>query len=184
MNGLNPSISVIIPCYNEEKYISKLLDNLLQQDYPKDKTEIIFADGLSTDRTKDIILSYQKENSFIKLIDNPHRTVPHALNAAIKASGGEIIIRMDAHALYPNNYLSELLRKKTEHRAENVGGICITQPVNGTLIARSIALAVSHPLGVGNSSFRIGASEEKEVDTVPFGCFSRDLFNRVQSRFI
>lgn len=172
-------ISVIIPCFNEEKYISKLLDNLLQQDYPKDKTEIIFADGLSTDRTREIIIEYQKQNSSIKLIDNPQRVVPHALNAAIRASSGELIVRIDAHAFYPNNYLSVLVKKKAEYNADNVGGVCITEPVNDSLMARAIALTVSHPLGVGNSSFRIGADEEKEVDTVPFGCFDRSLFDRI-----
>lgn len=185
-----PRISVVIPCFNEEKYIAALIENLLQQDYPKDKTEIIFADGLSSDRTKEIIQSYQnfslhrrgvggEANPFIKIIDNPHRVVPHALNSAIRASTGEIIVRMDAHSIYPKNYWSVLVQKLQEHNAENVGGVWITQAGAETLTAKAIVLATSHPLGIGNADYRLGAKEDKVADTVPYGCFHRSLFERI-----
>lgn len=176
---LTKKISVIIPCFNEEKYIAALIENLLQQDYPKDKTEIIFADGLSSDRTKEIIQRYQTDYPFIKLIDNPYRVVPHALNAAIKASTGEVIVRMDAHSIYPKNYWSVLVQKLQEHSADNVGGVWITQAGTNTLTAKAIVLATSHPLGIGNADYRLGANEDKIVDTVPYGCFHRSLFDRI-----
>lgn len=174
-----PRISVVIPCFNEEKYIAALIENLLQQDYPKDKTEIIFADGLSSDRTKEIIQQYQTDYTFIRIIDNPHRVVPHALNSAIRASTGEIIVRMDAHSIYPKNYWSVLVQKLQEHNAENVGGVWITQAGAETLTAKAIVLATSHPLGIGNADYRLGAKEDKVADTVPYGCFHRSLFERI-----
>lgn len=155
------------------------MENLLQQDYPKESLEIIFADGLSTDKTKDILLSYREKHSFIQVIDNPQRVVPHALNAAIKASSGEIIIRMDAHSIYPKNYWSVLVEKLDEYQADNVGGVWNTQPGADTLTAQAIALATSHPLGIGNAGYRLGVKEDKVVDTVPYGCFKKELFARI-----
>jgi len=172
-------ISVIIPCFNEEKFIVQLIENLLGQDYPKDLLEIIFADGKSTDKTRDLIDGYARRFGFIKLIDNPQRLVPFALNKAILASSGEVIIRMDAHSVYPINYLSILVEKLFGHKAENVGGVWITIPGNDTRRAKAIVLATTHPLGIGNADYRLGAPGDKEVDTVPYGCFHRDLFGRI-----
>lgn len=179
MSSEQKSISVIIPCFNEEKYLASLIEDLLRQDYPKEKVEIIFADGRSSDHSREIISSYQKEYAFIRLIDNPHRFVPHALNVAIRESKGEIIIRMDAHSQYPHNYWSTLVKKLDEYQADNVGGAWNTQPGANTLVARAIVFATSHPLGIGNASYRLGAKEEREVDTVPYGCFHRSLFERI-----
>ncbi len=172
-------ISIIIPCYNEEKYIALLIENLLRQDYPKELTEIIFIDGRSTDATNTIIKSYQQKHSHIVLLDNPHRVVPHALNIGIRYSTGDIVIRMDAHSQYPANYWSVLVQKLIEHQADNVGGVWVTQPGADTLTAKAIVLATSHPLGIGNAGYRLGADRDKEVDTVPYGCFHRSLFDRI-----
>jgi len=93
-------LSVICPIYNEEKYIGKCIESILAQDYPKDNLEVIFADGMSTDRTREIVAEYASKYSFIRLIDNPKRIVPPALNAAMDASRGDVIMRLDAHAAY------------------------------------------------------------------------------------
>ena len=97
-------LSVICPIYNEEKYIGPCIESILAQDYPKDNLEVIFADGMSTDRTRAIIAEYAAKCPFIRLIDNPKRIVPPALNAAIAVSRGDIIMRLDAHAIYPQDY--------------------------------------------------------------------------------
>ena len=99
-------LSVICPIYNEEKYIGACIESIIAQDYPKDNLEVIFADGMSTDRTREIVEEYATKYPFIRLIDNPKRIVPPALNAAIDASHGEIIMRLDAHASYQPNYFS------------------------------------------------------------------------------
>lgn len=172
-------ISVICPIYNEEKYIAKCIDSILAQDYPKDDLEVIFVDGMSTDKTREIVASYTEKYPFIKLFDNPARIVPPAMNIGIRRALGEIIIRLDAHAIYPANYFSELTKYLVELDADNVGGICRTLPVNDSVKCRSIASVLSSRFGMGNSYFRIGSDSIKQVDTVPFGCFRRELFDRI-----
>ena len=172
-------LSVICPIYNEEKYIAKCIDSILAQDYPKDDMEIIFVDGMSTDKTREIVAEYMGKYDFIRIIDNPERIVPPAMNIGIRASKGEIIVRLDAHAVFPQNYFSELVKNLIELNADNVGGVCRTLPINDSVIARSIAAVLSSPFGMGNSHFRIGVNSIKEVDTVPFGCFRRDIFDKV-----
>lgn len=172
-------LSVICPIYNEEKYIAGCIESILRQDYPKDDLEVIFADGMSSDRTREIVTEYAAKYPFIKLIDNPQRIVPTGLNAAIAASKGDTVIRLDAHAEYPTNYFSELTRQLEELNADNVGGVCITVPVNDSAKAKAIAAVLGSRFGMGNSDFRVGASKVKQVDTVPFGCWPREIFNRL-----
>ena len=102
-------ISVICPIYNEEKYIGKCIDSVLRQDYPKGDMEVLFVDGMSTDRTREIVAAYREKYPFIRLLDNPQRIVPYAMNTGIQTAWGEVIIRLDAHASYPENYFSELV---------------------------------------------------------------------------
>ncbi len=173
-------LSVLCPIYNEEKYISQFIDSLLQQDYPKDDLEILLIDGMSKDKTREIVADYTAKYPFIHLIDNPDKIVPCAMNRGIEEAKGEIIMRLDAHAEYPSNYFSVLVKKLDElEGAENVGGVCITLPCNDTSVAVSIAECLSNKFGMGNSYFRIGAKEVMSVDTVPFGCFRKKLFNKI-----
>lgn len=173
-------LSVIMPIYNEEKYIAKCLDSILEQDYPKEDMELLLCDGMSKDRTREIIAEYQKKYPWIQLLDNPKRIAPCAMNVGIKASKGDVIIRLDAHVTYPNNYFSLLVKKLNElPGAENVGAICNTLPVNETIEAQAIAAVLSSSFGMGDSHFRVGADKEMEVDTVPFGCFKRSTFDKV-----
>ncbi len=171
-------LSVICPIYNEEKYIRRCLESILNQDYPKNNLEVIFADGMSNDKTRKIIASYTSHYPWIKLIDNPKRIVPVALNTAIEISQGDIIMRLDAHAAYPNNYFSELVKAIDKYHAANVGAVCKTDVLNKTDKSLAIKAVLAHPLGVGNSVFRTGISEVKEVDTVPFGCWKRKVFDK------
>lgn len=173
-------ISVVCPIYNEEKYIAKCIDSILEQDFPHDDMEVLFVDGMSSDRTRDIVLEYSEKYKFIRLLDNPHRTSPYAMNIGIENATGDTIFRMDAHAQYPDNYLSELYQKLQElPNAENVGGVCETLPCNDTNEAYAIAEVLSNSFGMGNSYFRTGISEIRKVDTVPFGCFHKSLFKRI-----
>lgn len=171
-------LSVICPIYNEEKYIAKCIDSILAQDYPKDNLEVIFADGMSTDRTREIVAEYTAKYPFIKLIDNPKRIVPPALNTAIAASHGDIIMRLDAHASYEPNYFSVIAAALDKYGADNAGSVCKTDVLNKTPKALAIREVLSHPLGVGNSTFRTGIDGVREVDTVPFGCWRRSVFSR------
>lgn len=171
-------LSVICPIYNEEKYIAGCIDSILAQDYPKDNLEVIFADGMSTDRTREIVSEYSDKYPWIRMIDNPKRIVPPALNSAIETSRGDIIMRLDAHASYEPNYFSTLVAALDTYHADNVGSVCKTDVLHKTSKSLAIREVLSHPLGVGNSAFRTGINKAKEVDTVPFGCWRRSVFDR------
>lgn len=172
-------VSVIIPCRNEEKFIGKCLDSIISNEYPKDKLEVLVIDGMSEDGTRKIVEEYTNKNLLFKLIDNPKRIVPTAMNIGIKNAKGDIIIRMDAHNVYEKNYISQCVQCLNDFNVDNVGGAWATLPGNNTIIAESIALALSHPFGVGNAYFRIGSKEPRYVDTVPFGCYKRNVFDKI-----
>ena len=172
-------LTVICPIYNEENRIEECIRSVIAQDWPKEELEVLFVDGMSGDRTREIVKEYSQQYPFIQLLDNPKRIAPSGLNIGIRAAKGEIILRLDAHAKYPNNYFSVLVNKLQETGADNVGGACRTLPAKDTPECRAIAHAMSSPFGMGNSYFRIGADCEKWVDTVPFGCFRRDVFDKI-----
>lgn len=174
------TLSVVCPIYNEEKYIGPFLESIQQQDFPKNDLEILLVDGMSKDKTREIISEYAQKFPCLKLVDNPQQTVPYAMNNGIRSANGEIIIRLDAHAEYPSNYFSILVKKLGElEGADNVGGVCITRPCNETSVAIAIAECLSNKFGMGNSYFRVGAKEVMSVDTVPFGCFRKSLFAKI-----
>ena len=172
-------ISIVCPIFNEEKYIDGLLRSIINQDYPQDDIEVLLVDGMSSDRTREIAAGYTGQFKNLRIIDNPHRVAPFAMNIGIRESKGDIIIRLDAHAFFPTNYISELVKNKKELKADNVGGVCRTLPAKDTVVCRSIANVLSSSFGMGNSHFRVGAKAVMEVDTVPFGCFHRELFDRI-----
>lgn len=171
-------LSVICPIYNEEKYITKCIDSILAQDYPKDDLEVIFVDGMSKDRTREIVAEYTERYPFIRLIDNPDRIVPPAMNKGILASNGDVIMRLDAHATYASNYFSVLVKALNDLGADNVGAVCKTDVLNKTPKTLAIKEVLSNKFGVGNSTFRTGVDKVMEVDTVPFGCWRRDVFEK------
>ena len=174
-----PFVSIVLPIYKEEKFIEKCILSILAQDYPQDRMEVLFVDGMSPDRTREIIKSYEDVHSNFHLIDNPEKTVPFAMNKGITASKGEVIVRLDGHCVYPVNYVSVLVKYLYELGADNVGGVWHTLPANDSAECHAIAISSSHPFGVGASEHKIGSKEIKQTDTVPFGCFKREVFDRI-----
>jgi cellulose synthase/poly-beta-1,6-N-acetylglucosamine synthase-like glycosyltransferase len=173
------NISIIIPCRNEEKYIDQVLKSVVNQDYPRDQVEVFVIDGMSEDGTRDILKQYSEKYSFIKIIDNTKKIVSSALNIGIRNAKGDVIIRMDAHSIYEKLYISKCIKYLYDFNVDNVGGIWVTLSGVDTITANAIVLALSHPFGVGNSYFRIGSKEPRYVDTVPFGCYKREVFDRI-----
>lgn len=176
------SISVIIPTLNEKDYISDCLKSLLIGLKNFQEYEIIIVDGESDDNTVKIVKEFCKDNNKIKLINNPKKTAPSALNIGLKASNYQTIIRCDAHAYYPPEYIKNNvdLLNSSDDKTMNVGGYVITKSKKNTIISESIASTLSSSFGVGNSRFRTGSDKEKkffETDTVPFGCFKRKIFD-------
>jgi glycosyltransferase involved in cell wall biosynthesis len=174
-----PFVSLIVPCRNEERYIGSCLDSALATDYPRHRLEVLVAEGRSDDRTREIATSYAASHPCITLVDNPQRTTPAGLNAAIRQARGEVIVRLDAHAAYPSNYLRVLVLALQETGADNVSGVLVTLPAEDRPIPRAIAVGLAHTFGVGNSHFRIGTRTRRWVNAVQFGCYRRELFDRI-----
>lgn len=175
------SVSVIIPCYNEEKFVGKALANLVGQ-YPEDYFEIVVVDGMSEDGTRAVVTEFQRTHQEIDLtiIDNPARTIPHGLNLGIAAARGEIIARVDAHAAPSAGYIRRCVAVLNDRRAAVVGMPCRVRPSAETPMARAIAVAVSHRFGIGDAKYRLDVTpsfaEPEEVDTVAFACFRKSLW--------
>jgi succinoglycan biosynthesis protein ExoA len=175
-----PTISVIVPCYNEEETIGLLLDALVSQSFPRSELEVIIADGMSNDKTRVRVIEFTRlhPDLEIRIVDNPKRAIPTALNRAIEAAQGEYIVRMDAHSTPAPDYIERCLEALKARRGANVGGIWQIKPGRDTWIARAIAEAAAHPLGVGDALYRLGG-RAGAVDTVPFGAFRRDLVEKI-----
>jgi glycosyltransferase involved in cell wall biosynthesis len=138
--------------YNEEDYIEACLNSLLNQDYPKDRYEVLVVDGESTDASPNIVKKLSLLNPQIRHIINTKRITSSALNLGIQESKGEIIVRMDSHALAPANYISICVRHLKAFKADNIGGIIKT--LGKGFWGQNISLATSCPFGIGNSKFR------------------------------
>lgn len=174
-----PFVSIICPTYNEEKYIANLIESILNQDFSRENMEFLILDGRSTDKTREIIRQYELKYPFLKLIDNPNKIATSALNIGLKQAKGDVIMRIDAHCSYPKNYISTLIKYLFELNADNVGAVLNTLSAKDTTECRAIAIASGHKFGVGNSSFRVGVNKIIETSTVPFGCFKREVFQRI-----
>ncbi|MBL7163575.1 MAG: glycosyltransferase family 2 protein [Anaerolineales bacterium] len=175
-----PKISIIVPCYNEQDTIYLLLESLLEQTYPQQEMEVVIVDGMSTDRTREQIAAFQGAHPQlnIQIVDNPKRTIPAALNRAIEAAQGEMIVRLDAHSMPRPDYVARSVEALEAGLGENVGGVWEIRPGGQGRLARAIAVAAAHPLGAGDARYRVGG-QASAVDTVPFGAFRRELVDRI-----
>ena len=171
------TISVVIPVYNEEKYIEKLIESLLKQDYDFELMEFIFVDGNSNDNTVEIIDKKLKNKSIeYRILKNEKRLTPISVNMGIKNAKNDIIVRLDAHSEYPENYISKCVYYLNKTGADNVGCLFITRG-EGT-VGIAIQNVLETKFGVGNSAFRT-YSESGYTDTVPYGTFRKSLVNKI-----
>lgn len=168
-------ISVIIPCRNEKGHICEFLDSVLSQVLDADwDLEILVADGMSDDGTREVLGRYLEGSANVRMIDNPGRIVSSGLNAAIAAATGQIIVRMDAHTTYARDYIHECVRTLQTTGAENVGGPWVAEGKGW--MGRAIAAAFRSPFCTGGGRAH-NASYEGEVDTVYLGCWKRSIFD-------
>jgi len=174
-----PLVSIIIPERNEAAYIGACLDAVLAQDYPPAQLEALVVDGMSNDGTRDIlqqvIVAHPQRR--IRLLDNPRRIVPTALNIGLAAALGEVIIRVDGHCEIPPEYVTRLVALLSETGADCAGGRIETVAVSP--MGQAIARAMSSPFGVGNARFRTGAAQPGSVDTLAFGAYRREVFTSI-----
>jgi hypothetical protein len=176
MSGLDlPFVSVVIPVYNESRYIKRCMESVLGQDYPIDRYEVIVADGGSTDDTLQEVSRLGRGRA-VRVVNNPRRTQAAGLNLAIAASRGEFIARQDGHAVWSRHHLSRSIDLLIKSGADCVGGQA--DAVGEGKWARAIAAALHSRTGVGNARFRYSDKEE-EVHTVFPGTFRRAAFERV-----
>lgn len=175
-------VSVVVPCYNEERFIVNALQQLADQ-YDKDRYEIIVVDGRSEDQTRTRVEDFIQKHPevSVKLLDNPARNIPTGLNIGISSAHGAIIARMDAHAVPSPDYIRRCVEVLRETDAGIVGMPCHVQASADTFIARAIAQAVSHPFGIGDAKYRLrnGGPPQEAVDTVAFACFWKKLWSEV-----
>lgn len=173
-------VSIIVPCYNEARTIRLMLDGIRSQSFPLDQLEVVIADGMSTDQTRKEIVEFQKQHPelLVRVVDNPARFIPVALNRAIEAADGEWIIRLDAHAKPDADYVARCVEALENGLGTNVGGVWQIAPGARTWIASAIAAAAAHPLGVGDAQYR-HTTRAQYVDTVPFGAFRKSLIEQI-----
>jgi glycosyltransferase involved in cell wall biosynthesis len=170
--------SVVVPIRNEEKYIATCLKSLLQQSVPCDSYEIIVVDGRSSDRSREIVAEIRRDFPNVYCLDNPAAIAPAAMNIGIRNARGQVIIRADGHNFYPHTYIENCIKYLDQTGADNVGGPWLTVPADATFGARLVAAILSNPFGVGGSRFRTSQADGF-VETVPFGAFRRELFDRI-----
>lgn len=169
-------LSVIVPIYNEERFIEACVDSLLRQDFPHEQMELLLVDGASTDATPKLLAQLAAAHpGLIRVLNNPKRIQSSAMNLGAKAARGTYLIRVDAHASYPEDYFSRCIALMEETGAQNVGCTCRT--LGRTPKGEVIAMLLTSPFGVGGSAFRTGKSGW--VDTVPFGTFRKDDYESI-----
>lgn len=171
-----PRVSIAMPAYNEERFIEACLASVQAQDYPPELIEILVVDGRSTDGTRAILARLGEADPRIKMIDNPARLQAAGLGLAVRAAGGEIIVRMDVHAEYARDYVSKCVAALERTGADNVGGAQRARAKS--LFQHALCAALRSPLGTGGVKYR-SANAEGFVDTVFLGAFRRRVFETV-----
>jgi len=175
MKNFVPRVSVVMPCYNEKKFIKDSIESLID-DYFLKNCELIIADGMSNDGTREVVRSLIKEGIHLRLLENKKKVQAYGLNQGISESKGEIIVRSDAHCLYPPGYIKKCVELLEAKGASNVGGMML--PQGTTIVQKAIALAMQHPVGVGDAKFHLG-NFNGYVDTVYLGIFRKKLFEEI-----
>jgi glycosyltransferase involved in cell wall biosynthesis len=171
-----PNISIILPIRNEYQNIRDTIDNILSQNYDLSKIEIIVIDGKSTDSTKNILMSYGDK---IKVLDNPQKYMPAGFNIGLSESNGSIIIMMGGHCILDKDYVKNCVNKLLNNEYACVGGIIQNKSTN--IKQEAISLALSSYFGVGGVDFRMKNTTGKLVDTIAFGAYKRNVFNKIGS---
>jgi glycosyltransferase involved in cell wall biosynthesis len=174
-----PFVTVVVPCRNEEKHIVRCLESILATDYPRDRMEILVLDGMSEDRTREIVASHSQRYPMVRLVDNPMKHIPVAMNIGIRNARGERILKMDAHSTYQPEYISRCVHYQDLYGAENAGGVWKMMPGADTAMARAIVLGFGSRFGSGNANVKVGVEKPTWSDTTAFGCFKRELFERI-----
>ena len=170
-----PTVTVVMPVIDEEQHLSDSVARILEQQYPG-QLDVVIAVGPSKDRTREVASALAAESARVTVVDNPSGRTPSGLNAAIAAARGEVIVRVDGHAMIPADYVAIAVATLDRTGADNVGGIMAAEGVTDFGIA--VARAMTSKFGVGGASFHIGG-DEGPAPTVYLGSFRRSALERV-----
>lgn len=170
------SISIVVPCRNERREIGRFLESLVRQDFAGTDWEVIIADGMSDDGTREMLHDLERTRPRIRVIDNPEKITPTGLNSAILAAKGEIILRMDAHTEYAPDYVRTCVETLISRDVDNVGGPARTRAEG--LVQRAVAAAYHSSFACGGARFH-QEDYEGPVDTVPYGCWRKATLERL-----
>jgi len=171
-----PRVSVIMPVLNEERHLRSAVLQILEQDYAGE-LEIVMAVGPSKDRTREVADDLAQQYGNVLVVDNPTGRTPAALNAAIAQASGEVVVRVDGHALIPRDYVSCGVATLQDTGADNVGGIMAA--TGSTPFEDAVARAMTSKFGVGGAAFHVGGTAGPAL-TVYLGCFRASALARVQ----
>ena len=171
-----PLVSVVIPMRDEERFIGCCLESVLANDYPRDRLEVLVVDGISRDRSREVVEGYARQYSGIRIITNPQRIQAAAINRGIREARGEAIIRMDAHTTYLPDYIRQCVTLLRTAGAANVGGV--QRAVGTGYVGSAIAVATTSPFGAGDARFRYSDREEW-VDSVYLGAWYKQTLESV-----
>jgi glycosyltransferase involved in cell wall biosynthesis len=173
-----PSVTIILPIRNEAAHIARGLHAILAQDYPAQQMQVLVADGMSSDGTRQAILDLveQYPHHSVSIFDNPGKIVPTGMNIALRQAKGDVIIRVDGHCIIAPDYVSRCVEHIQSDGVDGVGGA--TETIGETQTAKAIAIGMSSPFGVGNSLFRTSSGKSMLADTVPFPAYTRQIVER------
>jgi glycosyltransferase involved in cell wall biosynthesis len=174
-----PVISIIISSRNEEKFIGKCLDSIINQTYPKDKLELLVIDGMSTDKTRELVKEYIQRNPFINLFENPRKITPFAMNIGIKNSSGDVIVLVNAHSLLDKDFLKNSILYLNRTGADAVGGMLDSINKESSSVAKAIPIATDSIFGAGGRRYRSRLQEGFVRDTLPYCAYRRDLIDKI-----
>lgn len=171
-----PFVSVVMPVRQEASHISHTVGAVLAQAYPAGRFELLVADGMSTDGTREVLEGIRRDHPNLTVLDNPGRIAPTGLNVAIRVARGDVIVRVDGHTEIAPDYVRQCVNALARSGADNAGGRMTA--VGHGKFGTAVALATSSPFGVGGARFHYSDREEW-VDTVYLGAWRRDVFDRI-----
>jgi succinoglycan biosynthesis protein ExoA len=172
------SVSVIVPCRNEVEYIGVFMTRILSQDLPEEvrDIEVLIADGMSEDGTKEKIQEFARNDSRVILIENTEKTTPKGLNLALLKASGDYIVRMDVHTEYASDYIKMCLKEIDRTKADNVGGAARIK--SRGYLQSAIGIAYKSRFCTGGAKFH-DEHHEGYVDTVPYGCWRKHTLTKL-----
>lgn len=173
-SAVGQKVSVIMPTYDEAPFVEDCLVSVMDDVI----SEVLVVDGGSTDGTREIVNGLAARYPRLRLIDNPRRTAASAMNIGLANATGDIVVRLDAHSVYPPGYVARLTSVLRERDADVTGGVIVAAPRKATAFGRAVAASLVNRWVMGNTGFRVGGGDVRAVDTVPFGCWRAETLRR------